>query len=110
MDHLIAGERNPRVLAQLARAAARRKIAGLEEALEGAEFFTARHASLLAAMLERIDRVTAGIARLSEVTGQLLAPDEEQLAQAGSMPGWRRRSAGDAIAGTGVDMTRFPAG
>jgi transposase len=32
MDHLIAGERNPKVLAQLARAAARRKIAQLEEA------------------------------------------------------------------------------
>ena len=34
MDHLIAGERNPKVLAQLARAAARRKISQLEEALE----------------------------------------------------------------------------
>ena len=41
MDHLIAGERNPKVLAQLARARARRKISQLEEALEGAEFFTA---------------------------------------------------------------------
>ena len=114
MDHLIAGERNPEVLAQLARTAARtaarRKIGQLEEALEGAEFFTAGHAGLLRAMLERIDRVTAGIARLSEVIEQLLAPYEEQLAQAGSMPGWRRRSAEDAIAGTGADMTRFPAG
>ena len=36
MDHLIAGERNPKVLAQLARAAARRKIRQLEEALDGA--------------------------------------------------------------------------
>ena len=42
MDHLIAGERNPKVLAQLARARARRKISELEAALEGAEFFTAR--------------------------------------------------------------------
>ena len=110
MDHLIAGERNPRVLAQLARTAARRKIAELEEALEGAEFFTAEHACLLVAMLERIDRVTADIARLSEVIEQLLAPYEEQLAQAESMPGWRRRSAEDAIAETGADMTRFPTG
>jgi transposase len=110
MDHLIAGERNPRVLAQLARTAARRKIAELEEALEGAEFFTAEHACLLTAMLERIDRVTADIARLSEVIEQLLAPYEEQLAQAESMPGWRRRSAEDAIAETGADMTRFPTG
>ena len=101
MDHLIAGERNPRVLAQLARTAARRKMGQLEEALEGAEFFTAEHAGLLTAMLERIDRVTADIARLSEVIEQLLAPYEEQLQQAESMPGWRRRSAEDAIAESG---------
>src|SRR5277367_1904499 len=106
----IAGERNPKVWAQRARAAARRKIAKLEEALEGAEFFTAEHAGLLMAMLERIDRVTADIARLSEVIEQLLAPYEEQLQQAESMPGWRRRSAEDAIAETGADMTRFPTG
>jgi len=43
MDHLIAGERNPKVLDWLARAAARRKISQLEEAVEGAEFFTAEH-------------------------------------------------------------------
>ena len=47
MDHLIAGERDPKALAQLARARARRKISQLEEALEGAEFFTAGHAGLL---------------------------------------------------------------
>ena len=63
MDHLIAGERNPKVLAQLARARARRKISELEEALEGAEFFTPEHAALLAAMLARIDRVNEEIGR-----------------------------------------------
>ena len=110
MNHLIAGERNPRTLAQLARARARRKIAQLEEALEGAEFFTPGHAALLAAMLERIDRLNAGIDELTEVIERLLAPYEEQLQQAGSMPGWGRRSAQDAIAETGVDMTRFPTG
>jgi hypothetical protein len=39
-------------------------------------------------MLERIDRLTADIARLTEVIEQLLAPYEEQLQQAESMPGW----------------------
>jgi transposase len=110
MGHLIAGEHNPKVLAQLARARARRKIAELEEALEGAEFFTDEHAALLKVMLERIDRVNAEIARLTEVIERLLAPYEEQLAQAESMPGWGRRSAQDAIAETGVEMTRFPTG
>ncbi len=110
MEHLIAGERDPRVLAQLARARARRKISQLEEALEGAEFFTPEHAALLAAMLARIDRVEEEITRLSGVIEQLLAPYEEQLQQAESMPGWARRAAQDAVAETGVDMTRFPAG
>ena len=110
MDHLIAGVRDPKALAQLARARARRKIAQLEEALEGAEFFTAAHAALLAAMLARIDRVEEEITQLSGVIETLLAPYEEQLQQAGSMPGWGRRAAQDAIAETGADMTRFPAG
>jgi transposase len=108
MDHLIAGERNPKALAQLARARARRKIAELEEALEGAEFFTAAHATLLTVMLERIDQLNAEIARLSEVIERLLAPYEEQLTQAESMPGWGRHSAQDALAETGADMSRFP--
>jgi transposase len=110
MDHLIAGERDPRALAQLARARARRKISQLEEALEGAEFFTAEHAALLAAMLARIDRVNAEIDELTAVIERLLAPYEEQLQQAESMPGWGRRSAQDAVAETGVDMTRFRTG
>jgi transposase len=108
MDHLIAGERNPKWLAQLARGAARRKIAQLEEALEGAEFFTAEHAALLSAMLGRIDRLNADIAALSEVIERLLAPYEQQLQQAESMPGWGRRSGQDALAETGPDMSRFP--
>jgi transposase len=110
MDHLIAGERNPKVLAQLARARARRKITELEEALEGAEFFTPEHAALLAAMLARIDRVNEEIGRLTGVIEQLLAPYEEQLQQAESQPGWGRRAAQDSVAETGIDMTRFATG
>jgi transposase len=110
MDHLIAGERNPKVLAQLARRVARRKISQLEEALDGAEFFTAEHAALLAKVLARIDRLAAGIEDLTEVIERLLAPYEEQLAQAESMPGWGRRAAQDAVAETGADMSRFRTG
>ena len=110
MDQLIAGERDPRVLAQLARARARRKIAELEEALDGAEFFTPAHAALLATMLARIDHLNTEIDQLTGVIERLLAPYEEQLQQAESMPGWGRRSAQDAVAETGADMTRFPTG
>jgi hypothetical protein len=86
MGRLIAGERDPKVLAQLARA----KISELAAALEGAEFFTAEHAALLKTMLDRIDRIDAEITRLSQTIERLLAPWEEQLQQAESMPGWRR--------------------
>jgi transposase len=110
MDHLIAGQRNPRTLAQLARGRARRKISELEAALDGAEFFTAEHAGLLAAMLERIDHLNVQIGKLTVVIERLLAPHEEQLQQAESMPGWGRRAAQDAVAETGTDMTRFPTG
>jgi transposase len=108
MDHLIAGERDPKVLAGLARGRARVKMRQLEQALEGAEFFTPELAALLQAMLARIDRIDAGIAALTAVIDRLLAPYEEQLQQAESMPGWARLAAQDAIAETGPDMTRFP--
>jgi len=108
MDRLIAGERDPKVLAALARGRARVKMRQLEQALEGAEFFTPELAALLQVMLARIDAIDAGIAALTAVTGRLLAPYEEQLQQAESMPGWARLAAQDAIAETGPDMTRFP--
>ena len=108
MNHLIAGERDPKVLAQLARTRARRKIPQLQAALEGAQFFTPQIAALLQSMLTRIDHINAEINKLTAVIETLLAPWEEQLQQAESMPGWGRRSAQDIIAETGVDMTRFP--
>ena len=110
MNHLIAGETSPKALAQLARGTARRKISQLEAALDGAEFFTPAHAALLAAMLARIDALNASINQLTGMIEHLLAPYEEQLAQAESMPGWARRAAQDALAETGPDMTRFPTG
>src|SRR5262249_40577355 len=76
----------------------------------GAEFFTPAHAALLASILARVDGLNAEIGALTEVIERLVAPYEEQLAQAESMPGWGRRAAQDAIAETGVDMTRFPTG
>ena len=53
---------------------------------------------------------TPSIAELTAVIERLLAPYEEQLQQAESMPGWGRRAAQDAVAETGVDMTRFRTG
>jgi hypothetical protein len=54
---LIAGQRHPKALAQLARASMRSKIAVLEEALTG--HLDDHHGFLCQLMLERIDAATA---------------------------------------------------
>ena len=46
--------------------------------------------------------INADIDQLTGVIEQLLAPYEEQLQQAESMPGWGRRAAQDALAETGA--------
>ena len=72
MASLIAGERNPKTLAQLARASMRRKIVLLEEAFVGR--FTDHHAFLRATMLARIDETNADIAAVQTKIEELIAP------------------------------------
>ena len=62
MAALIAGQRDPKVLAQLARGRMRSKISSLEEAFTG--YFTDHHSYLLAKMLARSDALNADIAEL----------------------------------------------
>src|SRR6266571_6156705 len=62
MAALIAGERDPKALAQLARRRLRAKLSLLEEAFYG--HFSDHHAFLLQTMLSRIDQATADIAAL----------------------------------------------
>ena len=60
---MIAGQRSPRVLAQMARGSMRSKTAVLEEALTG--HFEDHHGFLLQAMLEHVDALTAQIDAVS---------------------------------------------
>jgi transposase len=69
---LIAGERNPKVLAQLARGRMRAKLSVLEEAFTG--FFTDHHGFLLAKMLARVDALDADIAELDRKLEELIIP------------------------------------
>ena len=73
MDNLIAGNATRRSWPSWPGPAPA-QITELEEALEGAEFFTPDHAGLLTTMLARIDRVNEEIVRLSGVIEQVLAP------------------------------------
>jgi hypothetical protein len=104
---LIAGERNPKVLAELARGVMRRKIARLEEALD-CSFFTEEHAFILQMMLENIDHHTAQIAVLDEKIAVLCEPYERQIAQLDSIPGFGVTTAQDLIGEIGTGMTAFP--
>jgi transposase len=103
---LIAGQRNPKVLAQFARGRMRGKLVDLEEAFTGR--FNDHHAFLLTKMLARIDQVSADIADLDERIDTEIAPFVAAVAQLDQIPGIGHTAACVIIAEVGVDMTRFP--
>ena len=105
---IIAGERNPKVLAQMARTRMRGKIRQLEEALD-CSFFTQEHAFVLKMMLGNIDHLTAQVKELDTKIAVLCEPYQRQIAQLDAIPGFGIVTAQDIIAEIGVDMTVFPA-
>lgn len=106
MAALIAGERDPQVLAQLARARLRTKIGLLEEAFNG--HFDEHHAFLLTKMLGRIDAITADIAALDAQIEARLAPFAQTAARLDDIPGVGPVAAAIILAEVGLDMSRFP--
>ncbi len=107
LEAITAGERNPNVLAQLARGTMRAKIKRLEEALDCA-FFTGEHAAVLAMMLAAIDHYTAQIDQLTARIEVLAEPYLHQVAQLDEIDGVGQVCAQDIIAEIGADMTVFP--
>jgi len=103
---LVAGERNPKVLAQLARRSMRAKITVLEEAFTG--HFTDHHAFLLSTMLGRVDAISADIAALDAQIAAHAAPYAEVVARLDEIPGISHAAAHVILAEIGTDMTRFP--
>src|SRR5215216_2440939 len=103
---LIAGERDPKRLAQLARARLRAKLGPLAEAFCG--FFTDHHGFLLTRMLDRIDQLSADIAALDARIEALLGPFAQTVDRLDEIPGIGQTAAHLLIAEIGVDMTRFP--
>ena len=103
---LVAGERDPKVLAQLARRSMRTKIAVLEEAFTG--HFTDHHAFLLGTMLRRVDAISADIAALDARIAEQAAPLAGAVAQLDEIPGISLASAYVILAEIGTDMARFP--
>jgi transposase len=127
---LIAGERSPQRLADLARGRMRSKVPQLVEALNGR--FDEHHAEIAQILLAQIERLDAQIEELTTqldgliaqipdawgidaegVTGpeaghgedRVAAPALDRLAE---IPGVSRDTAQTIIAEVGLDMSRFP--
>jgi transposase len=103
---LVAGERDPKVLAQLARTRLRAKLGPLVEAFTG--FFTDQHAFLLAKMLARVDQLDADLADLDAKLAELIAPFADAVDRLDEIPGVGQLAAHLLLAELGTDMTRFP--
>ena len=71
MDALVAGRRNPRELAELAKARMRTKRGELAEALDGR--FTDHHADLLAVLLAQYDHLNTAIETVTTRIDELIA-------------------------------------
>jgi transposase len=106
MAALIAGERDPSVLARLARGSMRSKIGRLEEAFTGR--FSDHHTFLLSTMLNRVDAITADIDTVQARIDSQIAPFGEAVARLDDITGVGLTAAQTIIAEIGVDMTRFP--
>ena len=103
---LIAGQRDPKTLAQFARGRMRGKLTDLEEAFTGR--FSDHHAFLLAKMLARIDQISVDIAEIEERVDVEIAPFAEAVARLDEIPGIGHTAACVIIAEIGIDMSRFP--
>ncbi|MGZ8802156.1 MAG: IS110 family RNA-guided transposase [Mycobacterium sp.] len=106
LANLVAGEGDPKSLAQLARGSMRGKIGRLEEAFTGR--FTDHHAFLLRTMLARIDAITADIDRVQARIDEQMIPFAKAVTRLDEIPGVGVTTAHTIIAESGLDMTRFP--
>lgn len=118
LEGLIAGERDPDALAELALGKMRPKRTALKEALTGR--FDGHHAELIRMLLEQIDGLSAKIdqltARVDQLVGQL--PEAQTSSEGGAglsvldrldeVPGIGLRAAQVIIAEIGLDMAQFP--
>jgi transposase len=106
LQAMIDGQRDPRVLAEMALGRMRSKIPQLREALTG--HFEDHHAFVCAKMLSRIDALDADIADLDARIEELVAPFARAVRKLDEVPGIGVRSAQEIIAEIGVDMSVFP--
>lgn len=111
---LVAGERDPDVLAELSKGRLRKKLPELRQALRGR--FRDHHALLIGLSLDHTAHLEAAIAVLDDQIDALFAsntseaglPFERARDHLATIDGVGKRAAETIIAEIGVDMSRFP--
>jgi transposase len=106
LEALIDGQRDPAVLADLAKQQLRKKIPALTEALHGR--FNDHHAFMVRLYLDRIDAHQADITRLDARIEEAIVSFRAKRELLMSIPGWSQVIANVFIAETGADMSVFP--
>lgn len=106
LSALVAGERDPKVLAELARGRLRTKLPELREALRGR--FGAHHALLVRLPLEHIEQLEGSIDALGAEIDRVMVPFARARDRLDTITGVGKRAAESIIAEIGVDMTVFP--
>ena len=106
LEAMVAGERDPAVLAELAKQRLRLKIPQLTEAMQGR--FNEHHAFLVRLHLGLIDHLTAAIDELTDRIEEAMSPFRGARDLICSIPGISTLVADVIIAETGADMSRFP--
>jgi transposase len=105
LEALINGERNPNVLAGMARGTMRSKIPALVDALTGR--FKPHHAFMARLHLDQIDAHNRTIEALTTRIEEAMEPFRDARDALATIPGVSQRVAEVIIAETGADMTVF---
>jgi transposase len=106
LDALIAGQRDPHVLAELAVGRLVRKHPALIEALNGR--FTEHHAMLAGQIRDHVDYLDHAVGQLDHRIDAEIAPFRHLITLLITLPGVSHRIAEVIIAETGGDMSVFP--
>lgn len=106
LDALCEGERDPEVLAGLARGKLKVKIDLLARCVPGR--FGEFHAVMCRQILGHIDYLDQAVIDLDEQVDRLMAPFVEARDRLDTIPGVAKRTAEIIIAEIGVDMSQFP--
>ncbi len=102
---LVEGERDPAVLADLARGRLRAKLPALRQALEGR--VQRHHQVVITCLLAHIDSIETELASLQDEITEQQTPFAEAITLLVALPGIGARAASGILAEIGADMSRF---